>query len=223
MFTKISLTLILFFYCSCVAIAQQTIFNVPSADLVEKGKVFVQHQSSFSNKFGEFDNNFVYGLGMNTEFDLTLFNVGTKNIRNEVLGVGFKTVLPLHERSQTKLTFGHLIPVSLRGDGVGGYSYSHLSTVLPKLGTRLTSGIAIGTTTLFNRDTVCFIGGVEQPITKRFYVVLDYYSGKHSSGFLIPGFYYVFDPKFIVSAGYKIKNNSSNGYNGFIVELSKFF
>ena len=102
------------------ASAQQTIFNVPSADLTPKGKIFFQHQSSFSNRFANFDNNFVYGLGKNIEFDLTLFGVGTHSVRNEVLAPGFKAVFPISERTKTKLTFGHLIPISLIGNGVGG-------------------------------------------------------------------------------------------------------
>ena len=205
------------------AYAQQTIFNVPSADLTEKGMIFFQHQSSFSNKFAGFDNNFVLGVGKNSELDITLFDVGTNNIQNEVLALGFKSVIPLIERNQTKITFGHLIPISLRGKGVGGYTYSHLSTVLPKINTRLTSGIAIGTTTLFDRDFICYIAGIEQPITKKFSFVMDWYSGKHSNGFLIPGFYYSFTPKTILSFGYRIRNKVQNGPNGFIVELSKFF
>lgn len=216
-------TIIALVFFSTNAYAQQTIFNVPSADLTEKGMIFFQHQSSFSNKFAGFDNNFVLGVGKNSELDITLFDVGTKNIQNEVLALGFKSVIPLIERNQTKLTFGHLIPISLRGNGVGGYTYSHLSTVLPKINTRLTSGIAIGTTTLFDRDFICYIAGVEQPITKRFSFVMDWYSGKHSNGFLIPGFYYSFTPKTILSFGFRIRNKVQNGPNGFIVELSKFF
>jgi len=204
-------------------LAQQTIFNVPSADLTEKGMIFFQHQSSFSNKFAGFDNNFVLGVGKNSELDITLFDVGTKNIQNEVLALGFKSVIPLIERNQTKITFGHLIPISLRGNGVGGYTYSHLSTVLPKINTRLTSGIAIGTTTLFDKDFICYIAGIEQPITKKFSFVMDWYSGKHSNGFLIPGFYYSLTPKTILSFGYRIRNKVQNGPNGFIVEISKFF
>ncbi len=203
--------------------AQQTIFNVPSADLTEKGMIFFQHQSSFSNKFAGFDNNFVLGVGKNSELDITLFDVGTNNIQNEVLALGFKSVIPLIEKNQTKLTFGHLIPISLRGNGVGGYTYSHLSTVLPKINTRLTSGIAIGTTTLFDRDFICYIAGIEQPITKKFSFVMDWYSGKHSNGFLIPGFYYSFTSKTILSFGFRIRYKVQNGPNGFIVETSKFF
>lgn len=214
---------IIFFFCVNAAHAQQTLFNVPSADVTEKGMIFLQQEGQFSGDFGLFTSYGAFGIGKNTEIDLTLFGVGTKKVRNEVLGVGFKTFIPLHEKSETKLTFGSLLPVSLRGNGVGGYFYSHLSTRLPKLKTRLTSGIFVGTTTLFGRDFVSNISGIEQPITKKLNIVMDWYSGKHSNGFLIPGFAYIFDNGLTLWAGYQIPNNRANGDKGFVIELSKIF
>lgn len=203
--------------------AQQTLFNVPSADVLEKGQVFIQHESQFSNNFGLFTNYASLGIGKYTELDLTLFGVGTKNIRNEVLGVGFKTALPIHKESETKFTFGNVIPISLRGNGVGGYAYSHLSTRLRKLKTRFTSGILIGTTTLFGRDVVSYIGAIEQPITKKFGLQVEWHSGKHANGFLIPGFYYELLKDTVLWLGYQIPNNSTNGDDGFVLELSRIF
>ncbi len=216
------LSIVLFGFCNQV-LAQQTIFNVPSADITEKGKIFVQHESQFSDDFGLFTNYGAYGIGKYTELDLTLFGVSTNNINNEVLGLGFKTTLPLHEKTETKLTFGSLIPISLRGNGVGGYTYSHLSTRLPKLQTRITSGVFIGTNILFGRDVICNISGIEQPVTKKLSIIMDWYSGKHANGFLIPGVSYAFNPALVLYAGYQIANNRSNGNNGFVIELAKFF
>jgi len=219
----LSFILLLFFFQINHVYAQQTIFNVPSADVTEKGMIFLQHESQFSGDFGLFTNYGAYGVGKNTEIDLTLFGVGTKKVRNEVLGIGFKTSLPIHERSETKLTFGNILPISLIDNGVGGYSYSHISTRLRKIKTRITSGVFIGTTILFGRDVVCFIGAIEQPITKKFGLVMDWHSGKHSNGFLIPGFYYNFPKNTTLWAGYQIPNNKANGDNGFVIELSKIF
>ncbi|MBI2995164.1 MAG: hypothetical protein HYY52_00430 [Candidatus Melainabacteria bacterium] len=210
------------FFCNQVY-AQQTIFNVPSADVLEKGQIFIQHESQFSGDFGLFTNYASLGVGKYTELDLTLFGVGTNNVKNETLGIGFKTALPVHKESETKFTFGNIVPVSLRGNGVGGYFYSHLSTRLPKIKTRLTSGVLVGTTTLFGRDFVSYIAGVEQPITKRFGIIMDYHSGKHANGFLIPGFYYGFPKNITLWAGYQIPNNKANGDNGFVIELSRIF
>lgn len=217
------LFIFLFFLIQSRALAQQTLFNVPSADVLEKRQIFLQHESQFSGDFGLFTNYASLGVGKYTELDLTLFGVGTKNVRNEVLGVGFKTALPLHKESETKLTFGNIIPISLRGNGVGGYFYSHLSTRLKKLKTRFTSGVLVGTETLFGRDFACYIGAVEQPITKSFGLQVEWHSGKHANGFLIPGFYYGFQKNTYLWVGYQIPNNRANGDNGFVIEISKIF
>ena len=221
---------VIFFITACCILflpskifAQQTLFNVPSADTLEKGQIFLQHESQFSGDFGLFTNYASLGVGKYTELDLTLFGVGTKDIRNEVLGVGFKTALPIHKESETKFTVGNIIPISLRGNGVGGYFYSHLSTRLQKLKTRFTSGVLVGTTTLFGRDFVCYIGAIEQPITKKFGLQMEWHSGKHANGFLIPGFYYILPKGAVLWAGYQIPNNRANGDNGFVIELSRIF
>lgn len=229
MFRKKVFRSILFLIISCFllvqdkASAQQTIFNVPSPDVLEKGMIFLQHESQFSGDFGLFTNYFAVGVGKNTELDVTLFGAGTKNVRNEVLGVGFKKSILLHERSETKFTFGNLIPISLTGNGVGGYSYSHLSTRLPKINTRITSGVFVGTTVLFDRDFISYIAGIEQPVTKKFGLIMDWYSGKHAYGFLVPGFYYNFLKNTTLWAGYQIPNNRANGDNGFVIEISRIF
>lgn len=223
-FTVIILaTFLIILFQNNKTIAQQTIFDVPSADITQKGMIFFQHESQFSNKFGIFTNYGAYGISKNTEINITLYGVGTKKFRNEVLGIGFKTALPIHEKSETKFTFGHQIPISLRGSGVGGYTFSHLSTRLPRTKTRITSGIAIGTTTLFGRDFISFIGGIEQPITKKINLLMDWYSGKHSYGLLIPGFSYSFNPNLTLYTGFQIPNNKSNGDKGFVIELAKIF
>ncbi len=215
--------LILVFLLAIPASAQQTIFNVPSADVTEKGNVFIQHESQFSNKFLVNTEYAALGIGKNTEIDVTLLGIGTNNVANEVLGIGFKSFLPLHKKSETKLTYGALIPISLRGNGVGGYSYSHLSTRLPKLNTRITSGVFVGTTTVLGRDFVSYISGIEQPVTKNFSLIMDWFSGKHANGFLIPGFSYIFPKDYTLYAGYQIHNNKANGDNGFVIEIAKIF
>lgn len=220
---RILISFLLFLFTFSNAFAQQTIFNVPSADIPERGKLFVEHESQFSGKFGLFTDYFALGVGKHTSLNLTLSGVGTRTFRNETLGLGFKTVLPLNERTETKFTFGHLIPVSLRGSGVGGYSYSHLSTRLPRIKTRITSGVLIGTTVLLGRDVVAYIGGVEQPITKKLNLLLDYTSGNHSNGLLIGGFSYQLPANLIFISGYQIPNNRQSAKKGFVIEVAKYF
>jgi hypothetical protein len=221
------LAIIIVLFLQNKAFGQQTLFNVPSADVTEKGKIFLQHETQFSNKFFVNTEYFGYGLGKNTELDITLGGVGTDNAANEILGAGFKSFIPIHKelykKYETKLTFGTLIQTSLRGKGVGNWTYSHLSARLPKLKTRFSGGINVLTTTFCGRDVFGFIGGIEQPITKNFGLQMDWFSGKHSNGFLIPGFYYSLPKNITLWVGYQIHNNKANGDNGFVIELSRIF
>lgn len=225
-FVFLILTFLILGFCNC-SYAQQTLFNVPSADVTEKGKMFVQHETQFSNKFFVNTEYNAFGIGKNTEIDITLGGVGTDNVANELLGVGFKSFIPLnkelYKKYETKLTYGTLIQTSLRGDGVGSWAYSHLSVRVPKLKTRISAGANVLTTTFAGRDVFGFIGGIEQPITKRFGLQMDWFSGKHANGFLIPGFYLVGPKDVTLWAGYQIHNNKANGDNGFVLEVSKIF
>lgn len=209
--------------------AQQTIFNVPSADVTPEGKLFLQHESQFRTwKPGRFLSNTEYssyGVGHNTELDMTLFNINAPSTDNITLGVGFKTAIPLLKKQlpdeEVKLTVGSMLPISLQGDGIGNWSYSHLSARLPKVQTRMTAGVSIGTRQIFGRTAVAFIGGVEQPLSKRVNIVADWYSGTHNLGLFIPGVSVNLLKNTNLYMGYQIPNSKRSGSQGFVVELSR--
>lgn len=224
------LTLNLFLKCY----AQQTVFNVPSADVTPEGKLFLQHESQFRpyppHAFWLGTHYSAVGIGHNTELDATLFNVSAPVSDNITLGLGFKSAMPIaglkekFPERELKLTVGSEVLVSLQGEGVGNWSYAHLSGRVPKLNTRLTAGVSVGTKQLFGRDAVCFIGAVEQPVTEKFSLIADYYSGKENyAGFLIAGFSYKLPKNTAVYAGFQIPNNESNGRSGFVIEVSRIF
>ncbi|MEI7474968.1 MAG: hypothetical protein WCK67_09345 [bacterium] len=210
--------------------AQQTIFNVPSADVTPKGEIFLEPEFQFRPwSPGRFMLNTDYvaiGVGHNTELDATLFNVSSPSSGNIVLGTGFKSAIPfLNKKSpkrEFKLIVGTEVLSSLQGNGVGNWSYSALSARTPKTNTRLTAGISYGTKDIFGVDTLAFIAGVEQPLTKRLSVQADWYSGtEHFAGFLIPGIAYALPKKTTLYLGYQIPNSPRNGVSGFVIELAK--
>ncbi|HSA06837.1 MAG TPA: hypothetical protein P5556_06635 [Candidatus Gastranaerophilales bacterium] len=215
---------------STPALAQQTIFNAPSAEVAQKGRIFTQGEFQFRPwKPGRFMLNtdyFAVGIGHNTELDMTLFNVQSPASNNITLGTGFKSAIPLFKeklpKTELKAIIGTEVLASLEGNGAGNWSYAALSGRVPKVNTRLTAGVSYGTKDIFGVDTVAFIGGVEQPITKNFGLQADWYSGKeHFAGFFIPGFYYAFPKDVTLYAGYQIPNSSKNGVSGFVIELAK--
>lgn len=224
---------ILIIFClifSAPALAQQTIFNVPSAEVTPKGRVFIQPEFQFRpwnpGKFMLNTDYFAVGIGHNTELDMTLFNVQSPASNNITLGTGFKSVIPIFNKKLTKrelkVIIGTEVLASLQGNGSGNWSYAALSGRTPKTSTRLTAGVSVGTKDIFGVDTVAFIGGIEQPLTKNFGLQADWYSGKeHFAGFFIPGFYYVLPKDFTLYAGYQIPNSSQNGVSGFVIQLAK--
>ena len=123
-----------------------------------------------------------------------------------------------------KITNGYMLPVSLQGNGVGSNFFSHLSFRLPKLKTRLTTGIAAGTRQVYGRGTVCFIGGIEHPVNKELSIVLEYFSGTHDFAGIIPGLVYHNLKRDVVAVvAYRIPANSISGDSGFVFELGKYF
>lgn len=228
--------LILMFFCLSVVpcYAQQTIFNVPSADVTDKGHIFLQEEGQFRGwNPGAFYTSTTYsafGVGHNTELDATLFNVGAPDFNDISLGVGFKSAIPIpglndkFPKREYKFIIGSEVLIGLEGNGVGNWTYAELSGRLPKLNTRLTGGISYGGKQVFGVNTVSAVAGVEQPITKKLSLQADWYSGgEHFAGFLIAGFNYKLPKNTTFYAGYQIPNSPRNGASGFCIELAKIF
>lgn len=212
--------------------SQQTVFNVPSADVTEKGAIFLQTESQFRpynpDSFWLGTQYSAYGIGHNTELDATLFNVKDERNNNITLGLGFKTAMPIaklkerYPEQEFKFTVGSEVLVGLQGNGVGNWSYAHLSGRLPKTKTRITAGVSAGTKQVFGRNTFAYIMAVEQPVTKKLDIIADWYSGAENyTGFLIAGISYQLPKNTAVYLGYQIPNTQKNGPTGFVIEVSK--
>lgn len=230
--------IILILFCSgfTKVFAEQTVFNVPSADVTPKGRIFLQEEGQFNSWAGEEDNFFVsttysaLGVGHNTEAVATLYNVGSPALENISLGVGFKSAIPIpglkekFPQREFKLILGSEVLIGLENNGVGNWSYVELSGRVPKINTRLTAGVDYGTRQIFGVNRGSFLAAIEQPITKKFALQADWFSGQeHFAGFLIVGFNYKLPKDTTLYAGYQIPNSPQNGVSGFCIELAKIF
>jgi hypothetical protein len=216
------------FQVSNQALAQQTIFNVPSADVTEKNKNFLQHESQFRTKDPNYWNVTSYyarGVGDDLEIDATLFNTSIPTSQNASLGLGFKKVFSLNLESdyKPKIIFGGEVPISLQGRGVGHWIYSAASITFPQTNTRFTAGISKGSRQIFGKNATSFIGGIEQQITKKFNLIGDWYSGNNSLSILTTGFSYAFPQDFTFYGGVQIPNSKKVGRNGITIEIAKIF
>ncbi len=226
--------LILFVLTNTSCFAMQTVINVPSADVTEKGHVSLQQEAQF-RAWGEdaFFTGTTYGaigIGHNTELSIDLFNVSAPASHNISMGVGFKSAMPIaglkekFPEREFKFTVGSEVLIGLEGNGVGNWTYAHLSGRVPKLNTRISAGASYGTRQVFGVNNVCFIGTIEQPVTKKLTLLTEWFSGnEHFVGFLIPGFSYALPKNTTIYAGYQIPNTPQNGTSGFIIQLAKIF
>jgi hypothetical protein len=212
------------------ALAQQTIINLPSADLTPKGQHFLMHESqllpAYPREFWGSTNFYTFGLSDQTELAVTTYNFNSYGSENGSVGVGFKRVQPLFRRRlrrlELKQTVGAMVPVSMTGRGVGAFGYTHTSFRLPRLKTRLTAGIAAATRQTFDEDMVSFIAGLEQPLSRHLIFNVEWFSGtQHAAANLIPGFTY-HRKGWILVGGIKIPNDMEPEKFGLVFEIGRF-
>ena len=213
--------------------AQQTIFNVPSTDVLDKGKVYGEVDASFKpadsdaiNKFSSFVPRVVVGAGSNVEVGLNI----TGNIQP---GADSTTLVPVikwkpyqgKNNGVAVVMGGHVfIPVRNRAYNAGNYVYLELSKTF-KNGTRVTAGGYD-----FTRNVVASANraggqfGFEQPLNKKVSFAADWFTGKHSAGYFTPGVVFKVGPKVTGYAGYSIGNqNASHGNHFFLLEVGYNF
>jgi len=212
---------------------QQTIFNVPTADVLDRGKVYFELDAAFKTnsqpalgKFSSFVPRVVVGAGGNVEVGLNV----TGNIQP---GTDSTTLVPTvkwgfyqNEKKDFALFAGtnFFIPVRNRSYNFGANSYAALSKTINK--TRLTAGGFVASSNVFAPDVVRVGGqlGIEQTLNSKFTVAADWITGKHASGYFTPGLIYKPHPKLIAYFSYSIGNaHASRGNHFFLLEAGYSF
>src|SRR5690348_1432836 len=173
-------------------VAQQTIFNVPSADVMDKGKVYGELDASVKFncepalcKFSSFVPRVVVGTGGNVEIGLNVNG-------NLQPGPDTTTLVPVikwrfyHNEKNGWTLYGgsHLyIPIRNRSYNVGNYTYIAAAKTIKN--TRLTAGAYVASKNVFVQNAVRAGGqfGFEQTVSKNFSVIADWFTGKHAAGY----------------------------------------
>jgi len=225
--------LILFFGMVHLAPGQQTIFNVPSTDVLDKGKVYVELDASLKptdgtlvQKFSSFVPRVVVGAGSGVEVGLNI----TGNIQpgpdSTTLAPTIKWKPYQGKSNGWSLVVGDnlFIPVRNRTYNAGNYLYAEMSKTF-KSGTRMTFGgydFTSNVVAAANRAGGQF--GFEQPLNKKVSFAADWFTGKHSAGYFTPGVIFKAGSKVTGYAGYSIGNqNLSSGNHFFLLEVGYNF
>jgi len=214
------------------AVAQSTIFNIPTADVVAKGKAYAEFDFLMQTPAPEgsriylFNPRLVVGAPGNLEFGVNFPTFNTraaessstsgyiqpnakwKFYSNETAGLNMAAGVlwnaPLNNR-ESQDSWGLLYGLICKKINAGNYSPRfHVGPY----------GI-VSANQDANKGPVSFLGpragvilGYEQPVYKRISFVADWYSGKNGLGYLTPGISISLPGNGLLNAGYSIGNDS---------------
>ncbi len=207
------------------ALAQQTLFNVPSADVLEKGKTYLEEDNLWRPQdphFAVFTVRGVYGFGAHIEGGVNIAGFVTpgRSTPTAMAAIKWQPV----KSGNFALTAGAHGLFFLRGpeDGTpAGHFYAHGSYAFPT-NTRVTAGGWVATAGYAASDeTRGGLFALEQKVNDHLNVNADWFTGKSGLGYFTPGIASAWGP-WTVYAGYSFKNGDSKG-NALLLELGLTF
>jgi hypothetical protein len=213
---------------SHAAVAQSTLFNIPSTDVVPKNKVylefdFISHLESHEDGgFQTYVPRAVIGVGTSVEVGINVSAVDAFAPDQPVyVSPNLKWQLYANEENGVAAGVGALLytPIANRaGADTFGFVYSVVSKkVKGSHGPRLTGGF-YGLPGL--REGLGTEGGAivgyEQPLAKKVTFVTDWFSGKNAFGYVTPGISITLPKSGLLNIGYSI-GNEGRGNNALFV------
>lgn len=213
------------------AVAQSTLFNIPSTDVVSEKKVYLEfdvisHLESHRNGgFQTYVPRAVFGVGKRTEIGVNVaFTDALAPDQPVEVQPNIKFQFYNNEEKGVAASVGGMLyaPVSNRaGTDTFGMVYTTVSKkVKADKGPRLTAGFYTLLGRLDGTGTKSgAIVGYEQPLSKKVSFVADWFSGRNRFGYVTPGFSFTVSKNSLLYVGYSIgnkgrKNNSLFVYYG---------
>jgi hypothetical protein len=213
------------------ASAQQTIFSIPSSDVLDRGKVSVEFAAAFKandeealHKFSSFVPRLIVGLGKNVEIGFALIGNVQPGPDATTLAPGIKW--KFYEKRDLSLYAGanFYIPVKHRAYDAGSTTYVGVSKSIGKA--RFTGGGFVSTRNVFAPHAIRGGGlfGFEYTVNEKIGFAADWINGRHAFGFFTSGLIYKPHPKVSTNFAYSIGNrNRVRGNHFFIVEMAYSF
>jgi hypothetical protein len=212
------------FFWATSAIAQQTVFNVPSADVLERGKVYLELDGTYihSTDAGTLTPRVVVGLGHHLEAGINLngFNVPGKQVFTPTPTIKWK-LFESKKRGWTWIAGDDVfVPAQHRTYSAGNFFWTEIARSW-KSGTRLTLGGFHATENVFGtKQKLGAQIAIERPVNERLSVATDWFSGDSSVGYVTPGVILKVSKQLTCYASYQLGNHQlSDGSHQFLFEL----
>lgn len=207
--------------------AQETIFDVPSADFLDKGKVYGELDGTALavGPLFTYTPRVVVGIGHHVEIGANFNGLSSPTLGQLDVSPTIKWQI-WSRASGWSFYVGDdvFFPVRQRSYNAGNYFYVSFAKQW-KNGTRVGVGAYD-----FTRDVVApanRAGGqftLEQQLSKRLTIAAEWYTGNHSVGYVNPGAIYKVSAKITAYAAYQIGNaNVTKGNHQFLWEIGYNF
>lgn len=219
---------ILAIWAASGAYGQQTVFDVPSADVLDKGKVYGELDGTARpvDPLYTFTPRVVVGLGHRIEAGVNFDGLSAPTMDQLQISPTIKWRLWNSDVSGWSLYAGDdlFFPISKRTYNAGNYFYASFAKEW-KHGTRLGFGGYD-----FTRNVVANAnraGGqftFEQRVSPRLTLAAEWYTGKQAVGYVNPGVIFKLTPKLTFYAAYQIGNSGvTKGNHQFLWEIGYNF
>lgn len=215
---------LLFFAVSPYARGQQTVFNVPSADVLQRGAVYTELDLlSYPNSPSfAITPRIVVGVGRRVEVGINLLGISEPSTGQYTLSPAIKwKFYDGGDNSWAAIAGDNVyIPVRERGYDLGSYGYIAVAKTLGTR-TRITAGGCLFTPHVVADASRA--GGqfaFEYKISPSVTVATDWFTGKHSSGAVTTGVIWNATPHLAIYAAYSLGNAGvAEGNHGPLVEI----
>lgn len=210
--------------CCAPLIAQETIFNVPSGDVLDVGKLYSELDVSYrpSDSLKTFTPRLVVGLEHRVEFGVNINGIATPTNSQSTITPTIKWKFYDGKENGWSLLVGDnlFLPVQNKTYDVGTWAYAEVVKSW-KSNTRATFGAYYASRNVFAPFQRA--GGqfaIEQGVGKRVTLAADWFTGNSSVGYLTPGVILKLTPKLTWYVSYQVGNaDTSNGNHQLLTEL----
>jgi len=210
------------------AYAQQTVFDVPSADILDKGKVYFEQDGTVRvvDPYATFTPRVVVGIGHQIEVGVNFDGLSAPTVNELDISPTAKWRIWKARTSGWSFLVGDdlFFPVYQRSYDAGNYAYAFFAKEW-KHGTRISAGGYD-----FTRNVVATgnrAGGqftIEQTLNKRLTLASEWYTGNSAVGYVNTGAVIKLTQKLTLYTAYQIGNTGvSAGNHQFLWEIGYNF
>jgi len=223
------LLLLLVVFPVCGAYAQETVFDVPSADILDKGKVYGELDGTVrvvDDPYATFTPRVVIGIGHGIEVGMNFNGLSAPALDELDISPTVKWQLWKSEHSGWSFYVGDdlLFPVRQRTYNAGNYAYASFAKEW-KDGTRIGfGGFDFTRNVVANANRAGGQFTFEQRVNNRLTLAAEWYTGNTTVGYVNPGAIIKLSSKLTLYAAYQIGNAGvTTGNHQFLWEIGYNF